>query len=166
MFRQRLLTRMQTEGVQGATGKPPGCPTKDLNQEAIPKTKQSPKPVRAWGDGSRVEDPCGVQGRRPCRGVGRSPTKGVQGQGPRPGCRGGAPAGVWGLCPHPGVKGTESPWRETQSPCRAPAAAAAPRAAPRGTPSWRQSTPAGRKAGPFHHIRSAAQRENPHRPLP
>jgi len=29
LFRQKLLTRMQTEGVQGAIGKPPGCPGKD-----------------------------------------------------------------------------------------------------------------------------------------
>ena len=32
MFRQKLLTRMQTEGVQGATGKPPGCTGKTVKQ--------------------------------------------------------------------------------------------------------------------------------------
>jgi len=47
---QSQLTRMQTEGVQGAIGKPPGCPDKDKpNPSDYPKTKTPRKSVRISG---------------------------------------------------------------------------------------------------------------------
>jgi len=86
LFRQSLLTRMQTEGVQGAIGKPPGCSTTDNKQKTILPTKNPPSPSGL----------------------------GVMGQGPMAlaGSRGGAPGGIpkgkalWSGCgaePHKGA---------------------------------------------------------------
>jgi len=81
------------------------CPNN--KQRRILHTNNPPSPW-AWGDGSRVEDPCGVQGRRPCRGVGQSPTKGMpkgkalwRGAGAEP---------LLGAAPPTGGPGGATPW--------------------------------------------------------
>jgi len=51
-----------------------------------------PRSLWLRGNGSRGNAPCGVQGQRPCRGVGQSPTsRSPEGAALWRGCRGGAP---------------------------------------------------------------------------
>jgi len=70
----KSIHKGQPEGVQGAIGKPPGCTGKDkTDAQDISKKEHPGNPSGFPGNGSRVEDPCGVQGRSPCRGVGQSP---------------------------------------------------------------------------------------------
>jgi len=95
----KIAGRGQAEGVQGAIGKPPGCPGKDKsNVQNHPQNKNTPeilRDFRVMGQGSKTL--AGCRGRAPAGVWGKAPQKGYRGQRPRLGVQRAKPfGGVWG----------------------------------------------------------------------